>query len=692
MSAALRKKDATFATCIDSLPRTKLTIVSDTSGPTHNRQNLIVIGAGMATHALLRRLDSLGGLEHYQVTVIGEEPYAPYDRVHLTSCFSGASPDELLLSPRAWYDDRVIQLVTGARVTRLDRNGRYVETDDRRRLAYDLVVLATGSAPFVPSIDGVDLPGVFLYRTIEDIGAIQQYADGRASAAVLGGGLLGLEAAKALHDLNLRAHVIEVAPGLMPRQLNAEAATLLREEIESLGVEVHLPRRANGITAVGERRVVQFAGHDPLAVDMVVISAGIRPRDELAREAGLACGARGGMAVDGLLRTDDPRVYAIGECASLDNQLFGLVGPCYDMAETLAENLVAQAAGEKATSRFQGASLASRLKLMGVDVSTLGLPIGEAAGGSVIVSRGEGYCRSLIVDGSRIVGAIGVGPWPERERLSGAIADRKRMSSRQLRRFKETGQVWSDAQGASVLEWSASATVCSCLNVTRGELTDALQSGAKSTEDLARMTGASTVCGSCKNLLCELAGQPQVATGSKGRSGLLGASLFAALVTPTILAIEPDRFADSVQSTWRSVDVLWQDSFVKQVTGFTLLGISLFALLLSIRKRVSWFRLGDFNLWRGIHGLLGAATLFGFLVHTGMKLGHNFTFVLALTFLLLNLLGAFTGVTASLESRFTGVWGQRLRAWRPRLTSLHIWLFWPIPALVLFHVISVYYY
>ncbi|MEM6654726.1 MAG: (2Fe-2S)-binding protein, partial [Planctomycetota bacterium] len=418
----------------------------------------------------------------------------------------------------------------------------------------------------------------------------------------------------------------------------------------------------------------------------------IRPRDDLARAADLEIGPRGGIVVDDKLATSDPQIYAIGECVCFDQQLFGLVGPCYEMAGVVADNLTALAAGKRTRAAFAGSSNASRLKLMGVDVSTLGTPIGEAAGATLIVSKGDGYCRSLMVENNRLVGAIGVGPWDDRERLGGAVAKQKRVSQFQIRRFKESGSLWPVVERESVINWPASSTICSCLNVTRGELTDAMQAGAATADQLAAKTGASTVCGSCRDLVCELAGSPGVSTGRRKGGGLLVASVLAALLIPAIFIAGPLPFADSVQSEWRSIDKFWQDDFAKQATGYTLMGISAVALSLSLRKRFSWFKLGDFSVWRGIHGVLGTLTIFGFLVHTGMRLGHNFTFALAMTFLALNFLGAFTGVTAALESRLTGAWGRWLRAWRPRLTQAHIWLFWPIPALIAFHIFSVYYY
>ncbi|MEQ8836711.1 MAG: FAD-dependent oxidoreductase, partial [Lacipirellulaceae bacterium] len=243
-----------------------------------SRQSLVIIGAGMATHALLRQLAQLKALDHYHVTVIGEEPRPCYDRVHLTECFTGKTADDLLLDPVAWYSEHGIELITGDAVTRIDRETRTVHAASGLKEVYHRLVLATGSCPFVPPIKGVDLPGVFVYRTIEDIEQIKSYAKGCQTAAVFGGGLLGLEAGKALHDLKLETHVLEVAPSLMPRQLNAEAGVLLKQEIEKLGVHIHLLRGAKGIEEFGEQKRILFDREETLEVDMIVISAGIRPR------------------------------------------------------------------------------------------------------------------------------------------------------------------------------------------------------------------------------------------------------------------------------------------------------------------------------------------------------------------------------------------------------------------------------
>jgi nitrite reductase (NADH) large subunit len=552
--------------------------------------------------------------------------------------------------------------------------------------------LATGSRPFVPPIEGIDLPGVFVYRTLEDLEAIARYARQCNSAAVLGGGLLGLEAAKAIYDLGLESHVVEMAPGLMPRQLNAEAANLLAKEITSLGVSLHLLKRTSRIANDRGKLRIEFTTGEPLVVDMIIVSAGIRPRDELADSSELVRGERGGFAVDERLRTNDPRISAVGECASFNGKIYGLVGPCYRMAQVLADNLAALATGKSLSATFSGASEAAQLKLMGVEVCTLGMPLDQQHDCVLLCHEGAASCRTLMLRGRQVVGAIGVGPWPERDSINQLIVTGRRLSNRQLRRFERTGDVGPTNQRAAVADWPEAAMVCSCVGVTRGELSAALTGGASSLDGLIAATGASTVCGSCRPLLAALVGVSDQSHEVAGWRALLVASVLALCVVAGYVAVEPMPFAETVSSGWHRFDVLWRDSFAKQVTGFSLLAITAMALLFSLRKRWSKLSIGDFGIWRSMHGILGLLTLVGFLVHTGLHLGSNLTLVLAFVFLAINLLGSATGVVAALESSCTGAAALVVRRWRPRLTRMHIWLFWPLPVLVLFHVISVYYY
>ena len=296
---------------------------------------LVVIGNGMVGHRLLTELAGTGALEHLQVTVLGEEPRTAYDRVALSSFLDGRSAEDLSLVEDGFFERHGIALHLGDPVTGVDLDPQVVTTASGRRFGYDRLVLATGSAPFVPPIDGHDLPGCFVYRTIEDLEAIAAAAAEAPNrrGVVIGGGLLGLEAANALRNLGLDTHVVEFAPRLMPAQLDDGAGRTLRRLIEALGVQVHTERRTAGVEHDGTRpTALTFDGADPLATDLVVFSAGIRPRDALARQCGLAVGERGGIEVDPTMTTSDPAVLAIGECALVGGRVYGLVAPGYQMA------------------------------------------------------------------------------------------------------------------------------------------------------------------------------------------------------------------------------------------------------------------------------------------------------------------------------------------------------------------------
>src|SRR5581483_12001547 len=281
---------------------------------------------------------------------------------------------------------------------------------------YDHIVLATGSYPFVPPAPGMTNRGVFVYRTIDDLERIMAYAKGVKRCAVIGGGLLGLEAAKAAYDLGQETHVVEFAPRLMPRQVDDAGSRALVSKIEALGVRVHLNKNTKEIVGNGKVAGMAFACGGKLDVEMVIVSAGIKPRDELARACGLAVGPRGGVVVDDLLRTSDPDVYAIGEVALHGGMIYGLVAPGYDMAEIVAANLTG------ASRTFTGADLSTKLKLMGVDVASFGNPFADEKSARALTYEDtiKGTYKKLVFnqDGSRLLGGILVGDATEYGQLS----------------------------------------------------------------------------------------------------------------------------------------------------------------------------------------------------------------------------------------------------------------------------------
>ncbi|HYK25560.1 MAG TPA: FAD-dependent oxidoreductase, partial [Steroidobacteraceae bacterium] len=336
---------------------------------------IVVVGNGMVGQRFLEELVREGA---WSVSVFAEEPRPAYDRVQLSSFFSGRTADDLSLAPADFFAEHGIALNLNERVTGIDRDSRIVRTARGREAIYEVLVLATGSHPFVPPVPGRDRSGCFVYRTIEDLEAIRAAAQSARTGAVVGGGLLGLEAAKALRDLGLETHVVEFAPRLMALQVDELGGALLKRKIEALGVQVHTGKNTREISAgdAAQHRMV-FADGTDLEVDLIVFSAGIRPSDALARDAGLAVGERGGIVIDDTCRTSDPAIYAIGECALWNGRIFGLVAPGYRMAQVAAAQIGERcaahedaAAAARASSRFSGADTSTKLKVLGVEVAS----------------------------------------------------------------------------------------------------------------------------------------------------------------------------------------------------------------------------------------------------------------------------------------------------------------------------------
>ena len=346
--------------------------------------------------------------ERFTLTVFGEEPRVAYDRVHLSAYFDGKTAEDLTMAPLDWYIDNNIQLYLSDPVVDIDRERKQIRSHHGVVVPYDYLILATGSGAFVPPLSGVEKDGVFVYRTIEDLDLIQSHARKARKGAVLGGGLLGLEAAKALLDLGLEeAHVVEFAPRLMPRQIDDAGSGVLQRQLESLGLHIHLSKSTQEITGDDTITGMQFADGSFLEVDMLVISAGIRPRDELAKLSGLETHPRGGIVVDNFLQTSDPSIYAIGECAVVHHMIYGLVAPGYEMAEVVAARMMGD---EK---EFKPYDMSTKLKLIGTDVGSFGNPFAAEPECRTVVyeNRAKGVYKRINVsaDGKELLGGILVG-------------------------------------------------------------------------------------------------------------------------------------------------------------------------------------------------------------------------------------------------------------------------------------------
>ncbi|NHA69019.1 nitrite reductase large subunit NirB [Phycicoccus flavus] len=468
-------------------------------------EHVVVVGGGMVAHRFVEALRARDTARAFTVTVLAEEDRAPYDRVALSAFFSGTAPDDLALGDPTLWSDGSVDLRLGSAVTALDRGSRTVTTAGGEVVGYDHLVLATGSYAWVPPLPGADLPGVFVYRTVQDVVALRDWVHARAAeldrpvrGAVVGGGLLGLEAAGALHGLGAHTTVVEFAPRLMALQVDEGGGATLRRIVEGLGVTVRTGAASEAVEAGPDGRVggLRLTGDDAaLPVDVVVVATGVRPRDELAAPAGLATGQRGGVLVDDHCRTADERVWAVGEVANIQGRCLGLVAPGYSMAEIVADRLL----GGEAT--FPGADLSTKLKLLGVDVASFGDAFGQAPGALEIVHSDPvagTYKKLVLSDDARVLlGGILVGD------ASGYAALRP-MVGAELGSDPALWLLPEDAGARPRTELPDAAQVCSCNGVSAGEVRASVAEGCHDLPAVKACTRAGTSCGSCVPLVRKL--------------------------------------------------------------------------------------------------------------------------------------------------------------------------------------------
>ncbi|HMH21236.1 MAG TPA: nitrite reductase large subunit NirB, partial [Puia sp.] len=463
---------------------------------------IVIIGNGMVGYKFCEKLltSNLPGLH---LTVFGEETLPAYDRVHLSEYFAGSSAYDLSMAPLAWYADNHIDLHLGDPVHHIDRDKKEVHSFKGLTIPYDHLVLATGSAAYVPPISGTDKDGVFVYRTIEDLNLIRRHASRTKIAAVIGGGLLGLEACKAMIDLGIpKTHVIEFAPRLMPRQIDDNGSRILQYKLEELDITVHTSRNTAAILGNTSITGLIFTDGTILQTDMLVISAGIRPRDELARDCGLETGHRGGIVVNEKMQTSDPHIYAIGECALYNGAVYGLVAPGYEMAEVAVAQLTAQ------QRSFTGFDMSTRLKLIGVDVASFGDPFSSDAGSRSMVfedTRKGVYKRiNLTADGRLLLGGILVGDASAYNLLLQTHKNNVPLPADPSVLFFPPSEGKKDtATGLAALP--DEALICSCEGVSKGRICQAVTMDDCETLDaLKKNSKAGTGCGGCVPMMKDL--------------------------------------------------------------------------------------------------------------------------------------------------------------------------------------------
>ncbi|MDO3693550.1 nitrite reductase large subunit NirB [Wenyingzhuangia sp. chi5] len=481
-------------------------------------KTILVIGNGMVGYKFCEKLMTKTNGVNYKVIVFGEEPRPAYDRVHLSEYFSDQDAERLSMAPRSWYEENNIELITNERVTDIHRASKTITTISDKEYTYDYLVLATGSSAFVPPIPGIEKKGVFVYRTIEDLDATMSYveeikknkSDGKA--AILGGGLLGLEAGKAIIDMGLETSVVEFAPRLMPRQLDNDASKVLQRKLEGIGLDVLLSKGTQNIEGGDAITGMRFSEDEVLPVDMLLVSAGIRPRDELAKTCGLDVGTRGGIVVSNDMRTSDENVFAIGECALLNHMIYGLVAPGYDMAGVAVDQILG---GDSLMPT--SIDMSTKLKLSGIDVASFGDALNEAKESESIVyeNKFQGIYKKINVskDGKKLLGGILVGDASDYNMLHQIFLNGMKIpeNPEDLILGARGGE---SASFGSALDLPDSAVVCSCEAVTKGAICCKVNDeGMTTLKEVAGATKATTGCGGCKPMVTDLINESLKAQG-----------------------------------------------------------------------------------------------------------------------------------------------------------------------------------
>ncbi|CAN5407140.1 nitrite reductase large subunit NirB [soil metagenome] len=465
---------------------------------------IVIIGNGMVGYKFCEKLKSKNSTANFELVVFGEEVRPAYDRVHLSEFFAGKSAEDLSLADTDWYLDNNIRLHLGDPVKSIDRSAKTILSHLGIIESYDFLVLATGSSAFVPPIPGVDKQGVFIYRTIEDLEMMADHAKKAKTGAVIGGGLLGLEAAKAMLDLGIiNTQVIEFAPRLMPRQIDDAGSSILKNKLESLGLTIHTNKNTSRILGDEVITGMQFSDDSTIPVDMLVISAGIKPRDEVAIEAGLEVGPRGGIVVNDRLQTSDPEIFAIGECALYKGMIYGLVAPGYEMADVVASNLCG------GVKEFTGYDMSTKLKLIGIDVASFGDPFMKTENSRTLVfeDTNKGIYKRINIsgDGKELHGGILIGDAEQYNMLLQTCKNKMVLPPNPEDMILGSRGGSEASAGAGVQALPDDALICSCENVSKIDICNSVSvDGCETIDAIKKCTKAGTGCGGCLPMVKDL--------------------------------------------------------------------------------------------------------------------------------------------------------------------------------------------
>jgi len=643
--------------------------------------DIIVIGSGPVGIHFIQKLRQLN--EKLSIAIFGDEPWEPYNRVKLSSLLTGEISEDSIYQSMDITSLPMVRCFYNSRVTHINRYNKTIRNNQGEIHSYKNLIIATGSSPRIPNIEGINLKNIYTFRHLNDAVKLMGRSVRTRRTIIIGGGLLGLEAARAMQRFNTEVIVIEHSMWLMFNQLDHHSGSFLKHYIQSLNIEVRTNDSVKSINGHDAVQSITLSSGETIDCDTVIFATGIKPNIDLAIDAELHFNK--GIRINDQLQTNDLNIHAIGECSEHRNTVYGLVAPGFEQADVLAHIIHGK------NAHYAGTVTATNLKVLDYPVFSMGNIGVNAREREMIIfhdNQNEIYRKIIIING-KIRGVIAIGSWPGVSRIQQLVNKQARIWPWQVSRFRKTGTLWSEDDSENVSNWPNTAIICNCTGVTKGTLVNAQKTQCNTIAEIAKHTGASTVCGTCKPMLAQLVGSKSTLEPVKNSASLLSISITSLILLLIFLSLPGIRLAETVQTSvnW---DQLWTNSLYKQISGFSLLGISLLISTVSLRKRIKVLhKLWDYAGWRLIHVIAGLVLIGVLLVHTGFNFGNHLNLYLMLIFSGTMLAGVILGGVISIEHLIS-----HKAAKQTRLISLwiHILLIWPLPVLLCFHILKTYYF
>jgi nitrite reductase (NADH) large subunit len=642
--------------------------------------NIIVVGTGPVGIRAARMLK--GQNPSHRILLFGDEPVSPYNRVQLSLYLSGeVSRATLDIMPSQTDADQSEGLEThyGRKITHIDRKARAVSDDAGHVFHYDKLILATGSRARLPDLPGNTLRNTYTFRTLDDTESLLERKQVSRSVCIVGSGPLGIETALGMKTRENRVY-LQARNYLLDAALDEKAQEILCDSLQTAGIQVIANDDTKAILGHDYVIGVELQSGRIIEADTVVFCTGVAANTYLAQACGLDVSK--GILVNDVMQSSDPHIYAVGECSEHRGQTYGVVAPGYEQVSSMITHVSGQ------HMPYTGSAANIQLKFGNQSSALIGQVRDASCDTYVYANRLKGLYRKLFIADHQLVGYIYIGSWHELPTLQQTQASGARLKAKQLTQFSTTGVLWEADKPIHIKDQPEEYIVCLCESVTRGALSNAMEHGNRTMDSLCQATNAGVTCGSCKPLLAEMLDAPAPNLVMRHYKSIYWYSIIAIALMLATVFMEPIGIGENTQLSWQ-LEKLWFDNFWKQVSGYTLLFLSLLAGGLGIRKRWKKLNFGHLDDWRYVHSIIGVVALVVLMIHTGMRLGHNLNLVLMIIFLAATLTGSLVGVFMARNHHWTDLKLRRHRAWWSRV---HYTLLWMLPALLTYHILAVYFF